>query len=76
MDFNESDQQLLYSVGEVAERLRVGRSTIFELLASGRLPSVRIGRRRLVTARALELFVADLEAASPPSTKTDCGGEP
>lgn len=42
---------------EVAEHLRVGRTKVYELMASGRLRSVKIGRRRRVSPGALEEFI-------------------
>lgn len=45
---------------DVQERLSVGRSTAFALVASGQLRSVRIGRRRLVPVAALDEYVAEL----------------
>lgn len=54
--------RLLLTPEEVAERLALGRSTIYELMRAGRIPSVKIGGSRRVTVRALEAFVADLEA--------------
>jgi excisionase family DNA binding protein len=38
----------------------LGRTKIFELVASGELPSVRVGRRRLVRADALREFAERL----------------
>jgi excisionase family DNA binding protein len=40
----------LLTVPETAAALRVSRSTVYELLQSGRLRGVKIGRRRLVAA--------------------------
>ena len=44
---------LLLSVEEAAQALGIGRSKTYELIASGQVPSLRIGRRTLVPARAL-----------------------
>jgi excisionase family DNA binding protein len=49
----------LLTVIEVAEHL--SRSKVYELLADGTLPSVRIGRNRRVTACALSDFVTKHE---------------
>ncbi len=38
----------LNDITDLMVRLKLGRSTVFTLLASGELPSVKIGRRRLV----------------------------
>jgi excisionase family DNA binding protein len=42
------DERLLYRVPEVAAHLNISRSKVYELLASGNLPSVKIDRTRLV----------------------------
>lgn len=41
--------RIVYTVAEAAELLGIGRSTAYELVASGELPTVRIGRRAVVT---------------------------
>lgn len=52
--------RLLYSVQDVQNKLRIGRSTLYNLLKVGRLPSVKIGRRRFVAAAALNDYVRGL----------------
>ncbi|MCV7285357.1 excisionase family DNA-binding protein [Mycolicibacterium wolinskyi] len=44
------------------ERLKVGRSMVFELIASGELRSVLVGRRRLVSEAALCDFIERIDA--------------
>lgn len=51
----------LNTVEEVMDRLRIGRSTTFELIASRRLRSVKVGRRRLVSEAALTEFIEQLD---------------
>jgi excisionase family DNA binding protein len=51
----------LLDVRTVARRLGVGRSTVYELISRGELPSVRIGQRRLVSEQQLADFVRSLE---------------
>ena len=51
---------VLYSIEDVIARTSLGRSKIYELLASGELGSVKVGRRRLIPATALEEFVERL----------------
>ncbi len=53
----------LHNVEAVQQRLGLGRSTIFELIAAGRLRSVKVGRRRLISEAAIADFVASLEEA-------------
>lgn len=51
---------LLVTINEACERLQLGRSTVYDLLRSGDLPSVKVGRRRLIAASALEQYVERL----------------
>jgi excisionase family DNA binding protein len=55
-------EKLLLTVEEAAERLSIGRTKAFELIASGELESVVIGRARRVPVQALEPFIAALRA--------------
>jgi excisionase family DNA binding protein len=49
---------LLYRVEEVAEMLAIGRSKTYELIASGGLPVVHLGRCVRVPAEALQHWLA------------------
>ncbi len=53
----------LHPVEGVMERLCLGRSTVFNLIASGQLRSVKVGRRRLVPESAIADFINQLESA-------------
>jgi len=55
--------KLLLTPTEAAETLGVGRSTLYQLLASGRLRSVRIGTCRRISRDAIHEFLAGLPAA-------------
>jgi excisionase family DNA binding protein len=46
-----------YSVEEAAKALRLSRETLYELIRSQRLRSIKVGRRRLVPLSALTEFV-------------------
>lgn len=48
-------------VEEAARLLNVGRSTAYDLIRSGRLRSIKIGRRRLIPRDALDALIASLE---------------
>jgi excisionase family DNA binding protein len=48
----------LLSVDEAAQALSIGRSRLYDELESGRLRSLRVGRRRLVPASAIGEYVA------------------
>jgi excisionase family DNA binding protein len=52
----------LLTINEVADELALSRSTIYELVASGQLETVRIGRARRVPRAALDAFVAGLRS--------------
>ena len=52
---------LLYKVPEVVRMLNLSRSTVFELLRTGRLRSVHQGRSRLIPASSLREYVVMLE---------------
>jgi excisionase family DNA binding protein len=51
-------------VEDAARLLNVGRSTAYDLIRSGRLRSVKIGRRRLVPRDALEELLTALQEAA------------
>ncbi len=53
----------LYRVEEAAEALRLSRRTVYELIRSGRLRTVKIGTRRLVPVAAVREYVGGLEPA-------------
>jgi excisionase family DNA binding protein len=52
----------LYTIPEVAERLRHGRTRVYQLIRSGRLPSVVVGpRARRVRESDLQAFIDSLD---------------
>jgi excisionase family DNA binding protein len=58
----------LLSIDDVVERLRIGRSKVYMEMDAGRLRSVKVGRRRLVSESAIADFIGALEGGlmSPP----------
>ena len=54
---------VLYGVDEAAEALRLSRSLLYELIRSGRLRTVKQGRRRLVPVSAIAEYVNSLDGA-------------
>lgn len=56
--------ELLLTVAEAAARLGIGRTLMYELIGTGAIPSVRVGRLRRIRAADLEAYAASL-AASP-----------
>ncbi|MEU8386216.1 helix-turn-helix domain-containing protein [Streptosporangium sp. NPDC048865] len=53
--------KLLVSAGEASEMLGIGKTKIYELMASGELRSVKIGRSRRTPVEALTAFVSAIE---------------
>lgn len=62
---------LLLTVEEAGKLLRLGRTTAYELVMRGTIPSVKIGRRRLVVRSGLEDFVAELAEAGEAGYRSD-----
>lgn len=56
----EPAPKLVFTPEEVAERLKCGRTTVYALLASGKLASVRIGRLRRIPTAALDQYIQRL----------------
>jgi excisionase family DNA binding protein len=54
--------RLLVSVEEAAELLGVGRSTVYDLMRTHVLPSMRIGRCRRIPMDALRDYIHQLQA--------------
>ncbi len=57
-----SESATLLTVAETAQALRASRSRIFELLASGELNGVKIGRNRLIPRTSIEAYLTRLVA--------------
>jgi excisionase family DNA binding protein len=55
-------EKLLYRPKEAASMLGIGRDKLYDLMRSGRLRSIKDGGARLITAEALNNYVALLEA--------------
>lgn len=51
----------LWPVESVMERLSLGRSTVFALIATGDLRSVKVGRRRLVSEAAITEYIRRID---------------
>ena len=54
----------LYAVPETCQRLSIGRSTLYELIADGQIKAVKIGRRTLIPNEELERYVASLPSST------------
>jgi excisionase family DNA binding protein len=58
-------ETLLLKIPEVMARLAIGQTKVYELMASGELRSVKVGRSRRVPSDDLERFVAQLDDSRP-----------
>lgn len=54
MSQHEPIRRLLYSVNEAANQLSISRVTVRKMCADGRIQSVRLGDRRLISCAELE----------------------
>jgi excisionase family DNA binding protein len=52
-----SPTPLLWSPTEAAKRLGIGRATVYELLTTGQLASLKIGARRLIPDSEVRRFI-------------------
>lgn len=59
-----SIEKLLYSVREAAEMLSIGRVKLYELMAAGKIESVKLDGSRRIPRDALEDFISRLRAQS------------
>ena len=53
----QEPRQVMLTIPEAARRLSIGRSMLYELMASGAIESVHIGRLRRIPLECLNNFV-------------------
>ena len=58
-------ETVLLKIPDVMARLAVGQSKVYELMSSGELRSVKVGRARRVPSDDLERFMAELDDSRP-----------
>lgn len=58
-----------FSIKETKEQLSIGHTRLYELLGSGELTAVKLGRRTIVTAESLNRFIAQLPRADIKTTR-------
>lgn len=59
---SHQNRPLLLSVADTSRKLGIGKTRLYQTLREGRLSSLRIGRKRLITAESVERLI--VEAAS------------
>jgi excisionase family DNA binding protein len=52
-------EPLAYTVAEASRVARLGQTTLFALISSGRLASSKVGRKRLIHADSLRKLIAE-----------------
>lgn len=60
-------EPFLLTVEEAAQRLRIGRTTMFELIRTGQVKSVKVGSLRRVRPADLQEYADQLGAENDPS---------
>ncbi len=65
---------LTYGVVDAARALGIGRSSIYRLIADGKLEARALGGRTVIPAKSMHAFVASLPSA-PIKLKSRAGGD-
>ena len=50
--------RLAYSINETARTLSMGRTSIYAMIADGRLEAFKLGRRTLIRAESIKRLIA------------------
>jgi excisionase family DNA binding protein len=64
-----AENRLLLTIEAAAELLSLGRTTVYELVATGELASVKIGRSRRVSYESLRRFAERLSDVGRPQSE-------
>jgi len=59
---------LLLTVEDAAQRLSIGRTTMYSLISAGAIQSVTIGRLRRIPSECLDEYISSLRASGQPET--------
>jgi excisionase family DNA binding protein len=65
----EAQPRLTFTADEVAARLGISRSAVYDCIARGEIPAKRLGRRVVVVRAALDAFLAEGYGASPAAAR-------
>jgi excisionase family DNA binding protein len=57
----------VFTVCEVARILRIGKISVYQAIARGEIPCIRIGRRILIPKNALEQMLSNLIPITKPA---------
>lgn len=53
----------LFTIPEACEALRIGRNTMYKIIAKDEIKTVKIGRKRLVSQHELSRFIRERESS-------------
>lgn len=68
--------ETLLTVKDVAQRLAIGRTTVYELISRGGLKTIKIGRARRIPESALDEWIAQHFALDTGETESERVGPP
>ncbi len=54
-------ENTLLSIPEACEKLRIGKTRLYEILNAGQIKAVRMGKRTLIPVAAIDDFINGLE---------------
>jgi excisionase family DNA binding protein len=54
-------ERLAYSINDTAKALSLGRTSIYAMVADGRLEAFKLGRRTLIKAESIRRLIAGQE---------------
>lgn len=54
---NIAESRILFDVKQASELTSLGRSTLYILMRSGELASIKVGKKRLIPGTAIDAFV-------------------
>lgn len=57
MNADNSPRPLAYSIKDAIQVSSIGRTTLYGLISSGEIETVKVGKRRLVKAASLARFI-------------------
>ena len=60
-EYEQYSHRLAFGVKETAHTLGIGMNSVYNLINGGLLPSFKVGTRRLVSAEAVNNFIAKSE---------------
>jgi excisionase family DNA binding protein len=62
-------EKIGYSVDEAVEASGIGRTTLYELMRSGELESIKVGRRRIILAEDIRAYLDSQRASAQDMAK-------